>query len=111
MGFAAAISRKASKHLKAQVRKRKIHRATGAELQDIAHSIAPMVRGWIYYYGRFRPSALREVFSALNERLVRWLTNKYKRYRRRMKEARTRLKEIAKDFPNLFVHWQYGYTP
>ncbi|MEZ4884855.1 MAG: group II intron reverse transcriptase/maturase [Chitinophagales bacterium] len=111
LGFAAAISRKASKHLKAQVRKRKIHRATGAELQDIANSIAPMVRGWIYYYGRFRPSALREVFSALNERLVRWLTNKYKRYRRRMKEARTRLKEIAKDFPNLFVHWQYGYTP
>ncbi|MEZ4887631.1 MAG: hypothetical protein R3E32_23055 [Chitinophagales bacterium] len=42
---------------------------------------------------------------------VRLLTNKYKRYRRRMKEARTRLKEIAKDFPNLSVHWQYGYTP
>ncbi len=111
LGYVARVSSKAKKYMKQQFERRKIHRATGATLSQIAQEWAPKLRGWIRYFGVFRPSELREVFSALNERLVRWYTNKYKRYRRRMKEARQKLQEDCNNFPNLFVHWQYGYTP
>ena len=111
LGYFARISRKAKKHIVSEIRKFKIHRNTGAELLSIAQQLAPMLRGWIAYFGAFRPYAMQQVFSVLNERLVRWCTNKYKRYRRRTREARQHLKEICKGYPNLFVHWQYGYTP
>lgn len=110
-GYGAGLSTKAKKHLIGQIRRRKIQRATGASLQEIASSLAPMLRGWINYYRRFCSTTLYEVFSALNTRLVRWLTNKYKKYRRRKVKAIRKLRELSKDYPNLFVHWQYGYTP
>lgn len=110
-GYCAAISTKAARHIRNQIMKYKIHRATGAELEQIAQSLAPRLRGWIRYFSPFYPSALREVFSALNARLVRWITNKYKTYRRRKYKAWQKLKGIARDFPNLFEHWKYGYTP
>ncbi|TXB61848.1 group II intron maturase-specific domain-containing protein [Phaeodactylibacter luteus] len=72
---------------------------------------APKQRGWIRYFSPFCPSALREVFSVLNARLLRWITNKYKSFRRRKYQAWQKLKEISSDFPNLFEHWKYGYTP
>ena len=81
------------------------------DLEQIVQPLAPELRGWIRYFRPFYPSALREVFSALNARLVRWITNKYKKYRRRKYQAWQKLKEIARDFPNLFEHWEYGYTP
>ena len=111
LGYVARISSRVKRYMKQQFERKKIHRATGATLSQIAQQLAPQLRGWIRYFGVFRPSELSEVFSALNDRLVRWYTNKYKRYRRRMKEARQRLREDCKNFPNLFVHWQYGYTP
>jgi group II intron reverse transcriptase/maturase len=111
LGYSARISRRAKKHIVSEIRRYNIHRKTGTELTGISQQLAPMLRGWIRYFGTFRPYAMQEVFSVLNERLVRWCTNKYKRYRRRKREARQRIKEICKDFPNLFVHWQYGYTP
>lgn len=111
LGYFARISGKAKKHIVSEIRKCNIHRNTGAELMSIAQQLAPKLRGWITYFGAFRPYAMQQVFSVLNERLVRWCTNKYKRYRRRTREARQHLKEICKDYPNLFVHWQYGYTP
>ncbi|WP_262712250.1 group II intron maturase-specific domain-containing protein [Phaeodactylibacter luteus] len=110
-GYCAAISTKAARHIRNQIMKYKIHRATGADLEQIAQSLAPKLRGWIRYFSPFYPSALREVFSALNARLVRWITNKYKSFRRRKYQAWQKLKEIASDFPNLFEHWKYGYTP
>lgn len=111
LGYFARISRKAKKHIVSEIRKHNIHRSTGTELSAIADKLAPQLRGWIRYFGAFRPYALQQVFSVLNERLVHWYTNKYKPYRRRKHQARQRIKEICKDFPNLFVHWQYGYTP
>jgi RNA-directed DNA polymerase len=94
VGFGAELSQKARKHLIGQIRKRKIQRATGASLQEIANSLAPLLRGWINYYRRFCARSLRDVFSALNTRLVRWLTNKYKKYRRRKVKAIKKLREL-----------------
>lgn len=111
LGYVTSISRKASKRLVSQIEKWKIHRATGAELGELAQQKAKVVRGWINYYGRFRLYCMERVFRALNARLVRWAMNKYKRYRRRKFQARRFLCEVCSSYPTLFEHWKYGFTP
>jgi group II intron reverse transcriptase/maturase len=111
LGYFARISRKAKKYIVDEIRKYQIHRYTGETLSAIAEKLAPQLRGWINYFGAFRPYALQQVFSVLNERLVRWCVKKYKAYRGSKFNARQGLRKICKSFPNLFVHWHYGYTP
>jgi hypothetical protein len=58
-----------------------------AELEDLAREFDPKIRGWVNYYGKYYPTALRRTFRCLNMRLVRWTQNKYKRYRAKMGQA------------------------
>ena len=93
------------------IRRLKIHRATGFELGEIANFLAPKLRGWINYFGKFNLVSLSGVMQLLNDRLVRWVANKYKRFRKNKEKARKYLVQISEQFPNLFIHWQYGFTP
>jgi RNA-directed DNA polymerase len=111
IAYRARISNQSKKHIVQYFERMKIHRCTSLTLPQIADRMVGQLRGWIRYFSIFNPSALQEVFSKLNDRLVCWYTNKYKRFRRRIKEAREQLRKDYKNFPNLFVHWQYGYTP
>ena len=111
LGYGPAISTKAMKHMIQTFRKLKIHRATSHELDHIAHQLASKLQGWINYFGKYRKWAMYPVFRSLNDRLVKWLMNKYKRYRNRLSQARSKLKQLAADYPNLFVHWSYGFIP
>jgi len=63
--------------------------------------------GWINYYGRFYRSGLCSSLNRINDYLVRWIMQKYKRYRRRWMRARDALGRAAKLDPGLFAHWQY----
>ena len=81
-------------------------------LSDLAVIIADKLRGWIYYYGKVRMSELHYVLRFLNMRLAKWVRNKYRRFRRKhWFYAYKWLRETAKHYPNLFVHWHYGFTP
>lgn len=111
LGYGPAIGRKAKTRIATYFRQRKIHRASGAELQELAIQLAPKTRGWINYFGKFRKWSMYPLFQLLHARLVKWLMAKYKRYRGRIPKAWARLKSIARDYPNLFVHWQYGFLP
>lgn len=111
LGFGPAISTKAQKQITQEIKRFKIHRSTNAGLEDLAIRLAPCLRGWINYYGKFRLWGLQKVFRTLNDRLVKWIRNKYKDLRSLKAAARLKLKQIAKDYPNLFVHWQYGFYP
>jgi len=46
-------------------------------------------------------------------RLTKWIRNKYRRFRRKhWYFAYKHLQGIAKNYPNLFEHWQYtGFCP
>ena len=57
------------------------------------------VRGWINYYGRFYPSALCPSLNRINDYLVRWVVQKYKRYRGKRKRAREALRKDEKALP------------
>lgn len=112
LGFTPAISRQSQKRINQTLFKMKLHRMVHLRLPDLAGIIANKVRGWIHYYGKVRMSELHYVFRFLNMRLAKWVRNKYRRFRRKhWFFAYKWLQETAKQFPNLFVHWQYGFTP
>jgi RNA-directed DNA polymerase len=112
LGFTPSISRKSQKKISQTLAKLKLHRMVHLELQDLSVIVAEKIRGWIYYYGKTRMSELHYVFRFLNKRLARWVRNKYREYRKKhWFFAYKHLQDIAKQFPNMFVHWEYGFLP
>jgi RNA-directed DNA polymerase len=104
--FNPAISDEAAKRIRGQIRSWRLHLRSGMTLEQLARDINPVVRGWINYYGRFYPSALVSSLNRINDYLVRWLVQKYKRFRRRWMRARDALGSHARLYPGLFAHWK-----
>ena len=112
LGFTPSISRVNQRRMNQTLFKMKLHRMVHLRLPDLGAIIADKVRGWIYYYGKVRMSEMHQVFRYLNMRLGKWVRNKYRRFRRKhWFFAYKWLQETAKHYPNLFVHWQYGFKP
>jgi len=78
-------------------------------ITEVATMIAPKVRGWIRYYGHTRISGLTPLFDRINERLAKWVRNKYKI--RSWRKCFAWLRRVNKSYPTLFVHWEYGWSP
>ncbi|MFK7946550.1 MAG: group II intron reverse transcriptase/maturase [Saprospiraceae bacterium] len=112
-GFSPAISRKSMKRITKECQKLGFHRWTHLDVHQLAAALAPKIRGWLYYYGRFHKTAMEGLFEIINRRISKWAFNKYKRFKRRkfVTYAQRWLRQIAKDFPYIFPHWQQGFTP
>jgi group II intron reverse transcriptase/maturase len=112
LGFSPAISQKSLKRMARELYKFKIHRMVHLNLSDIAAILQAKLSGWINYYGKFRMSEMRRIFRLLNFRLARWIRNKYRRFRKKhWYNSYKQLKHISADYPNMFVHWKYGFLP
>ena len=113
MGFSPAISQKSVSRITVELFKMKVHRWVHFPLSKIAALLRLKIRGWLNYYGVFRKSEMRRLFKVLNQRLVKWVRNKYKRFKRKhWYYALKHLKGIAKSYPNMFEHWKYeGFRP
>ena len=110
--FTPAMSQKNIARITDEIFKRKIHRWVHFSLSKIAELINSQIRGWINYYSRFRKSGRRKLFRVINMRLVKWVRNKYRKFRRRhWYNAYKYLRGIAQSYPNMFVHWQHGFMP
>lgn len=109
VNFSPAMSNKAAKAIRKKVRSWSWQLRPGDTLEDLARECNSIIRGWIYYYGRYYPSAMRRILEHINWRLVRWATCKYKKLRGRQRKAKIWLKRIALRQPNLFVHWRIVY--
>jgi RNA-directed DNA polymerase len=109
--YLPAISRKAQEALTTEVRTWELQRHSDLALADLARRHNAAIRGWINYYGRYYPTALRRVLGLLNRRLVRWVQRKYKRFRTRKRPAGLYLRALARGQPGLFAHWQAGIVP
>jgi len=111
LGFNPGISNSARKKIGTTIRKMNFHKWTSGNIDVIAKSLNPKVRGWLNYYGKFRPSDLGFIMFGINQRLVKWISNRYKRYRNKLHKAINWLKRVYRQLPNLFVHWSYGFQP
>lgn len=106
-GFRPAVSCKNLRRMNAEFNT--MHRWVRMTIQEVAAAIALKVRGWIRYYGHTRKSGLTWLFEKLNERIAKWVRNKYK-IRSRPK-CFAWVRRVSKSFPTLFVHWEYGWLP
>lgn len=81
---------------------------TDKELKDIANMFNPILRGWYQYYGRFYPSEMQRIWLRFNRYLVEWVRRKYKRFSKHIEQGKQYIKLLAKENPQLFVHWRFG---
>jgi len=106
-GFRPSISMKSQKRILGVIKSLAIHKWVNKDIQFLASALAPKIRGWINYYGKFRLSEMQPLFRALNKRIARWIRNKY-----RLKtygHSYGLMKRIIASYPNTFVHWEYGF--
>lgn len=107
-GFRPAISKKSEKRILGELRRLAIHKWVMYDIQELAEELSPKIRGWLNYYGKFRPSEMQRVFRLLNIRIAKWARRKYKL--KTYAKSYGWLKRTMKCHPNTFVHWQYGFT-
>jgi RNA-directed DNA polymerase len=105
VSFSPAISAKAKKAIGKKIREWHLNRRSGTDLSGLAWGINAQVRGWINYYGAFYRSELYSIARRIDEHLVRWAMQKFKRLRRRPKLAWDRLDAAYQRTPRLFAHW------
>src|SRR3974377_659959 len=87
-GFNPAVSASALKAMRAAIRELDLRHRTQLSLGEIARQINPLLRGWIEYYGRYAPSALKPMLRYVNQTLLAWAIRKFKRFRAHKARAR-----------------------
>jgi RNA-directed DNA polymerase len=105
-GFLPAVSDEAIKAMRARIRSWRIHRWSGASLEELAERINPILQGWWHYYSKFYSSALRPVFDYLNRKLMQWARRKFRRLRGKFGASFHWLRGIRDRAPSLFIGWQ-----
>ncbi len=105
VGFNPAMGAAAKKAKGKQIRDWHLNRRSDTDLSGIAEDINPQVRGWINYYGAFYRSELYLIAWRIDQNLVRWAMQKYKRLRGRPLRAWAWLEAVRQHKPNLFAHW------
>ena len=110
LGYDCAISISSRKRIADKLENLNIVSQGFKSIVGIAQYLNPMIRGWVNYYGKYRGSELSKVFRLLHNRLVRWARKRYKRYRKNINRAFRWFDRVRKQYPNLFYHWQVGYS-
>ena len=82
------------------------YRAGKSAHDALAAWVNQTVPGWLDYYGRYYPTALRPLLRRINAYILRWARKKYKRLRA-LKRAMVWWKGVVQRDPNLFRHWPW----
>ncbi len=77
----------------------------GVDLADLAEEINPQVRDWFNYYGTFYRPKLYLIARRIDQHLVRWAMQKFKRLRGSPRRAWAWLSAVRPRQPRLFAHW------
>jgi RNA-directed DNA polymerase len=108
--FLPAISEKAKKSIRKEVRKWKLQMKVDKNLRDISNMFNKKIQGWINYYSHFYKSEMYGALRYINSCLINWVRRKYKK-RRHRRRAEHWLGSIAKRDRKLFAHWKLGILP
>jgi RNA-directed DNA polymerase len=105
--FSPAISGKAAKAIRQELRRMRFHLRSDLSFEDIAKMINAKAGAWAAYFGRFRPSETVKVLFHIDRYLVRWARRKYKHLRRAPRRATRTLANIKRTRPGLLAHWRW----
>ena len=81
VSFSPAMSNQREKAVGQKIRAWHLNHRTSTDLSGLAGDINAQVRGWINYYGAFYRSELYSLAKRIDEHLVRWAVQKFKRLR------------------------------
>jgi RNA-directed DNA polymerase len=109
INFSPAISNKAAKAIRQEVRSWRLQLRSDKDLDDLARMFNAVIRGWVNYFGAFYKSALYPALLHIDRKLARWATRKFKRLRRHRRRAEQWLRRVARRQPGLFAHWRLLY--
>ena len=108
INFTPAVSDKAGKAIRAEIRSWKLHLRSDKAIEDLSRMFNPIIRGWLQYYGRYYRSALYPLMRQLDRSLARWAYRKYKKLRGHLRRATHWLARISRRDAKLFAHWPMG---
>lgn len=108
--FLPAMSDKAQKEIRKEVKSWKLQLKSDKTLQDIANMFNSKIQGWINYYTHYYKTGINDVLRYINKCLIKWVRRKYKK-RNSRKRAVNWLMEVAKRDTKLFAHWKFGFLP
>ena len=108
--FLPAMSDKAQKAVRKEIRSWKLQLKSDKTLEDMANMFNSKIQGWINYYSHYYKTEVIYTLNYINRCLVKWVRRKYKK-RGSRKRATNWLREIAKRDKKLFAHWKFGILP
>ena len=103
-GFLPAISDKAKKAIRQEVRNWKIQRKVSKDIRDIARMFNSKIQGWINYYSHYYKSEMYDIIRYINRCILKWVRRKYKFNSTR--KSVNWLMKVYKREPKLFAHWK-----
>ncbi len=71
----------------------------------ITVQVNPQMKGLIRYYGKFKLQELRRLMWHFEFRLVKWLLNKYKKFKDSYTKGYQWIKELKRSYPTMFYYW------
>ena len=104
--FSPAVSDKAAKAMRHEIRGWNLQRRNRYDLDTLNRQTRPVLVGWVRYYGLFHPSTLERALKPLDHHLVRWAQRKYKKLRMHRARAWEWLTRLQRRAPKLFPHWR-----
>lgn len=106
--FICYVSKQSGKAFRDKIKALEIHKRTGSTIQMISEMLNPIIRGWMNYFSKYNPSAMRYTLMIIERRIVTWAMSKYKHLRGRRKRADKWLSQVKEREPRLFAHWNLG---
>ena len=102
-GFLPAMSDKAQKAIRKEIRSWRLQLYTRKTIKEIAEKYNCKIRGWINYYSHYYKTEVVRTMEYIDKCLAKWVKRKYKK--RTKKQAINWLEEIGKREPMMFAHW------
>ena len=105
LGYGCAISQAAQTKIIQGWTQLNWHRKSNLTIQDIAGQVNSQMRGIIRYYGKFKLQKLQRLMWHFEFRLVKWVLNKYGKFKNSQTKAYQWIKELKQSYPTMFYYW------
>ena len=105
LGYGCAISQSAQTRIVQGWAKQNWYRRSELTIQEIGELVNVQMRGIIRYYGKFRMWELQRLMWHFEFRLVKWVLNKYKKFKGSQTKAYKWLKQLKRSYPTMFYYW------
>jgi group II intron reverse transcriptase/maturase len=105
LGYGSEVSQKSQTRIINTWKQERWQRRSELSIQDIATRVNPQSVGILRYYGKFKTHHLQRLFRHLENRIVKWVLNKYKGLKQSFSRGYQWLEDLKKSYPTMFYYW------